>query len=200
MADPPVGARLLVPLGNRTLTGVRLGSNRGQTGVRPGSDRGQTGVRPGSDPPQVVDNRPGTAADSAISSISLDFPKGSDPGLTPVEPPFDPGLTPIKEIFAVLDETAFLPPDVVELAAWVADYYACGVGEAIATAMPPRAWIESERHAAITEAGEARLLSARGARRDVLQQLTGGRVVSVTALTKKARARRRSSRHSKRTD
>jgi primosomal protein N' (replication factor Y) len=76
---------------------------------------------------------------------------------------------------------------VVELATWVADYYACGVGEAIATAMPPRAWIESERHVAITDAGEGRLLSERGARRDVLEQLTGGRVVSVSALTRKAK-------------
>ena len=65
----------------------------------------------------------------------------------------------------------------MDLASWVADYYACGVGEAIATAMPPRAWIESERHAAITDAGEARLLGERGARRDVLELLTGGRVV-----------------------
>ena len=83
----------------------------------------------------------------------------------------------------------------MELASWVADYYACGVGEAIATAMPPRAWIESERHAAITEAGEARMLVERGARRDVLELLTGGRVVSVGALAKKVRkACRRSSR------
>jgi hypothetical protein len=35
----------------------------------------------------------------------------------------------------------------VSLALWVAEYYACGAGEAIGAAMPPRAWIESERHA-----------------------------------------------------
>jgi primosomal protein N' (replication factor Y) len=81
----------------------------------------------------------------------------------------------------------FLPAAVIELASWVADYYACGVGEAIATTMPPRAWIESERHAAITEAGEARMLSERGARRDLLELLTGGRVVSVGSLAKKSR-------------
>ncbi len=135
LPDPPIGARVLVPLGNRTVTGVRLGSDRGQTRVG----------------------------------------DGSDPGLTP------------KPVVAVLDATAFLPPDVVDLASWVADYYACGVGEAIATAMPPRAWIESERHAAITDAGEARMLAERGARREVLEALTGGRVVSVGALTKKSR-------------
>jgi len=87
----------------------------------------------------------------------------------------------------VLDQEAFLPADVVDLAAWVAAYYACGVGEAIATAMPPRAWIESERHAAITDAGEARLLLERGARREALEQLTGGRVIAVGSLARRAR-------------
>jgi primosomal protein N' len=54
----------------------------------------------------------------------------------------------------------------VELAAWVADYYACGVGEAIATAMPPRAWIESERHArSRTRGGAAAARARRAARR-----------------------------------
>src|SRR4029078_4838379 len=43
-----------------------------------------------------VDNRSGTVAVSAKSSISLDFQKGSDPGLTLVEPRFDPGLTPFS--------------------------------------------------------------------------------------------------------
>jgi primosomal protein N' (replication factor Y) len=87
----------------------------------------------------------------------------------------------------VLDEAPFLPADVVTLATWVADYYACGVGEAIATAMPPRAWIETERHARITELGEARLLTERGLRRDVLEKLGGGRVVSVETLARKSR-------------
>ena len=145
---PSVGARVLVPLGKRTVTGVRLGSDGGQTGVKPGSDKAQTG--------------------------------GEDV--------FDPGLTPdTKPIIDVLDADAFLPLDVVKLAAWVADYYACGVGEAIATAMPPRAWIESERHARITDAGEARMLGERGARRDVLELLSGGRVMSVGSLARKAR-------------
>ena len=87
----------------------------------------------------------------------------------------------------------------VELAAWVADYYACGVGEAIATAMPPRAWIESERHASITEAGEARMLAERGARREVLELLSGGHVMSVGALAARQRAPQRSSTASSRT-
>ncbi|MEO6238258.1 MAG: primosomal protein N', partial [Vicinamibacterales bacterium] len=55
------------------------------------------------------------------------------------------------------------------------------------TAMPPRAWIESERHAAITSTGEARLLAERGVRRDVLELLSGGKLASVAALTRKSR-------------
>ena len=106
--DPPVGARVLVPLGKRTMTGIVIA-------------------------------------------------QGSDPALTP--------FPEVKPVEAVLDLQPFLPADVVNLATWVADYYACGVGEAIATAMPPRAWIESERHVAITETGEAHLLVERGGRR-----------------------------------
>ena len=44
----------------------------------------------------------------------------------------------------------------------------------MATAMPPRAWVESERYAQITEAGEARLLTERGARRRVLESVERG--------------------------
>ena len=82
----------------------------------------------------------------------------------------------------VLDSVPFLPPDVVRLATWVADYYASGAGEALAAAMPPRAWIESERYAQITEPGEARLLSERGVRRRVLEALSGGKPLRVDSL------------------
>jgi primosomal protein N' (replication factor Y) len=145
VADPPIGARVLVPLGTRVVTGVRLGSDRGQTGVGRGSDRGLT--------------------PSAASLVDGNA----------------------KPLIDVLDPQPFLPREVVNLAIWVADYYACGVGEAIATAMPPRAWIESERHARITDAGEARMLAERGARRELLESLSGGRVMSVAALVRKSR-------------
>ena len=136
LPDPPIGARVLVPLGQRIVTGVRI-----------------------------------------------QFPQSnSQPPTSNPQPP----TSAAKPLVDVLDATAFLPPDVLDLASWVADYYACGIGEAIATAMPPRAWIESERHAAITESGEARLLLERGARREALEQLSGGRLVSVGALARKA--------------
>jgi primosomal protein N' (replication factor Y) len=147
VSDPPTGARVLVPLGSRTVTGICLGSESGRTGVKRGSDRDQTGVRQRS----------------------------------------DPGGGELRAVVDVLDDEAFLPPDVVNLATWVAEYYACGIGEAITTAMPPRAWVETERHARITDLGEARTLTERGLRRDVLEKLAGGRVASVEALAKKSR-------------
>jgi primosomal protein N' (replication factor Y) (superfamily II helicase) len=148
MPDPAVGARVLVPLAKRAVTGIVLGVEA--RGARREA-REET-------------------EDAEIRTSRL-----------------SPPASEVRALIEVLDREPFLPPEVVALASWVADYYACGVGEAIATAMPPRAWIESERHAAITDAGEARMLSERGARRDVLELLTGGRVVSVGALAKKSK-------------
>ena len=148
--DPPVGARVLVPVGNRTLTGIVL-----------------------------------SAAEEPRTSISEPPTSTLDPRTSNLDP--RSSTLDLKPLIDVLDAEAFLPAAVVDLAAWVADYYACGIGEAIATAMPPRAWVESERHAAITEAGEARLLTERGARREALEQLSGGRIVSVGSLARRAK-------------
>jgi primosomal protein N' (replication factor Y) (superfamily II helicase) len=129
LTDPSIGARVLVPLGKRTLTGV----------VVPGSGDPGSGIRdPGSDPE-------------------------------------------VKSIIEVLDDEPFLPRDVLRLVEWVAEYYACGIGEAAAAAMPPRAWIESERYARITDGGIARLLTERGARRKVLDILEEGAAVRLDA-------------------
>ena len=122
---PPAGARVLVPLGSRTMTGCVLG--------------------------------PGDTSDGG-------------------------GLSEIKAVVDVLDDEPFLPAPVVALASWVAEYYACGIGEAIAAAMPPRAWIESERHARITELGEVRRPVEKGGRRRLLDALSGRGAVRVDTL------------------
>jgi len=75
---PVVGARVLVPLGSRVLTGC------------------------------------------VVASADVDEPPAST----------------IKPVIEILDVAAYLPADVVGLATWVADYYACGIGSALATAMP----------------------------------------------------------------
>ncbi|MEW6320281.1 MAG: primosomal protein N' [Acidobacteriota bacterium] len=79
-ATPVPGARVVVPLGRRTLTGVVAGD--------------------------------------------------ADPPGTDVE---------LREIVEVLDESPFLPPDVLELTRWVSDYYLAGPGATLAAAMPPHA-------------------------------------------------------------
>jgi primosomal protein N' (replication factor Y) len=135
LPDPRIGARVLVPLGSRVVTGIVVA-------------------------PVDPDGQESSAQPNA------------------------------KDIIDVLDDDAFLPEDVVALALWVADYYACGPGDALAAAMPPRAWVESERHAQITEAGHARMLTERGLRRDLLEQLKEDRPVRVGRLIGKGRAAR----------
>src|SRR5215203_1670590 len=68
----------------------------------------------------------------------------------------------LKPIVDVLDSGAFLPGQVVDLALWAAEYYAAGPGETVAAAMPPFAWVESERRVSITETGRARLAAPGG--------------------------------------
>jgi primosomal protein N' (replication factor Y) len=141
--EPPPGARVLVPLGNRVLTGVVLP----RSGIRDSE----------------------SDADSRSSGV------------------LDPAAT-VKDVLEILDVEPFLPEDVVKLCVWVADYYACGVGEAVATALPPRARIASERHAQITDLGHARMLTERGQRREILERLAAGKPLRIDGLALRARA------------
>jgi len=102
VSEPRPGARVLVPLGARRLTGVVV----------------ETGVA---------------------------APAGADGA----------GVT-LKHLLDILDDEPLLPASIVELGAWVADYYACGAGEALSAAMPPFAWVESELRVRLTEAGRGR--------------------------------------------
>jgi primosomal protein N' (replication factor Y) (superfamily II helicase) len=136
---PVVGARVLVPLGSRVMTGC------------------------------VVDSR-GSGLGARSSDVQIEIRKSRVPNT-------------IKPLIDILDDEPFLPPEIVNLTAWVAEYYAAGVGDAMAAAMPPRAWIESERHAQITDAGHARLLTERGRRRAILEALSGDKPVSVEKLS-----------------
>ena len=81
----------------------------------------------------------------------------------------------LKPLLDVLDVEPLLPDGVVRLALWVAEYYACGAGEAVAAAMPPLAWVVGERRAEITAAGRAALAGRPGAaRRGLLELLSDG--------------------------
>ncbi|MBE3071479.1 MAG: hypothetical protein IMZ67_00760, partial [Acidobacteria bacterium] len=141
--SPVIGARVLVPLGPRQVTGV------------------------------VV------AAGSGIE----------DPATVPVSP------TDIKDLVDVLDGSPFVPADVVRLALWASEYYACGPGEAIAAAMPPLAWIESECLVQLTDNGAARVVGRRAGpratgREELLTALAGGRWIAVRTLAARLAASR----------
>lgn len=126
---PPVGARVLVPVGARTLTGI------------------------------VVDHV--GAPDESVS---------------------------VKPLADILDAAPFLPPDVVRLARWVADYYVSSPGEALSAAMPPRAEVESERRVRLTEPGRAALQEGRlgrGMRGRLLRLLASGKAEPFARLARR---------------
>ncbi|MBI4265037.1 MAG: primosomal protein N' [Acidobacteria bacterium] len=79
-ALPPVGARVRVPLGSRSVTGL-------------------------------------------VIAHDADAPEDGE----------------ARDVEAVLDREPFLPPSVVALCEWVADYYMSGIGDAIGVALPPGA-------------------------------------------------------------
>ena len=83
-AVPVIGARVRVPLGSRTVTGI------------------------------------------VVSHDADPRPRIPDPET-------------IKDIVQVLDQEPFLPAEIVELCRWVSEYYMAGIGDAMATAMPPGA-------------------------------------------------------------
>src|SRR4029079_18019917 len=83
----------------------------------------------------------------------------------------------VRDIERALDETPFLPDDVIDLALWVAEYYLASPGDALGAALPPFAWIESEPQFELTE-------SARAGTADLAQMLD-------PLLARVARGRRR---------
>src|SRR5450432_2656735 len=115
MPAPCVGARVVVPLGTRVVTGI-------------------------------------------VVEIDVKTPN-PEPRPTNVEP----RTTNVKAIREVLDPGAFVPPDVVALARWTAEYYAAGVGDTIPALLPPMARggradaHKTTRMAAITAAGHEAL-------------------------------------------
>jgi primosomal protein N' (replication factor Y) len=126
VAMPSIGARVVVPLGTRVVTGIVVETN--------------------------------------------------------VRRPNEQRTTNVKTIREVLDTSAFVPPDVVELARWTAEYYAAGVGDTIPALLPPMARgaradaHKTMRMAAITAAGLEALAAVpplRGKQFEALELLSG---------------------------
>jgi primosomal protein N' (replication factor Y) len=59
----------------------------------------------------------------------------------------------VRDVLDLFDAAPYLPAPVVDLALWIAEYYAASPGEALSSAMPPRAWVESRRLVAATAEG-----------------------------------------------
>jgi primosomal protein N' (replication factor Y) len=136
--SPAVGARVVVPLGSRVVTGI------------------------------VVD-----------VDVSSD------------------GVADIKPIRQLLDSESFVPPEVVALARWTAEYYAAGAGETITAVLPPKtrggraSGHKTRRMAAVTAAGlelalrrtEGDLRQAQGAQADSCDpRLTSRQVLALDLL------------------
>ena len=103
----------------------------------------------------------------------------------------DPAVSTLKPLVDVFDPEPMLPAEIVDLALWVSEYYACGPGEAVAAAMPPRAWVVSERQARITDAGVTALGGQPGASRlAILELLAEGTARPVAQLGRLVAARR----------
>ncbi len=77
-----------------------------------------------------------------------------------VGPPADPAPSPVRDILETLDDEPLLPEDVVALSLWVSEYYLCGPGDALSAAVPPFAWVESEKRYELTDTGRARVALA----------------------------------------
>ncbi|HZB25111.1 MAG TPA: hypothetical protein VE379_03185, partial [Vicinamibacterales bacterium] len=173
LPTPAIGARVLVPLGARVMTGVATGSVDDPAETRPAS--ASINAR-GAPPPRALARGLPPSRKLRRTAVAL-----AEAGRASLGPQALAAST-IRDVVDVLDRESFLPEDVVRLALWVAEYYACGAGEALATAMPPRAWIESERHAQLT--GAAIPAGERGVRRRILDTLNDGRPVRVDRLAK----------------
>ena len=79
----------------------------------------------------------------------------------------------IKSLLEVLDDEAFLPNDVVDLALWVAEYYACGAGDALAAAVPSTQAHKTIRIAVLTAQGHDPAITMRGRQKETVDVLRG---------------------------
>jgi primosomal protein N' (replication factor Y) (superfamily II helicase) len=119
---PAVGARVVVPIGTRAVTGVVVAVDVAPTDVNPAD---------------------------------------------------------VKPIRDVLDREAFIPPDVVDLARWTAEYYGAGAGETITAVLPPKTRGEradshkTRRVAVVTAAGMDGLQSGTPKQQEALNAIAG---------------------------
>jgi primosomal protein N' (replication factor Y) len=110
----------------------------------------------------------------------------SPAGMPP--PDAEGGQPASKEVIDVVDREPFLPPDIVALCQWVADYYLAGIGDAIGVALPPGArqkasGYRTRRAAALTAHGRS---MAAGTASDADLRLTARQREALAALSNAA--------------
>ncbi len=151
---PPVGARVLVPVGTRRMTGLVVRAEEVRESVlRPFDSHGVA-------PSGAAEGRRAQDAVSLSNGVSPRVRRSIRIRSSDVRTSGPPEPSSLRPVIDLIDDEPFLPADVVDLGVWLAQYYACAPGEALAAAMPPFAWIESERAAQITIRGLDVLRSA----------------------------------------
>ncbi len=90
-----------------------------------------------------------------------------------VDDTYDASADTLKDIDEILDDHAFLPPPVVSLVLWMAEYYACGPGQAVAAAMPPQTPHKTVRIAALSAQGHETVAALGVRQREALDALAG---------------------------
>ena len=80
---------------------------------------------------------------------------------------------PLRAVLDVLDDEAAATPDLLRLTRWIADYYVCGWGEALRTALPAGVDVTTEHRIVRTDLPEPSPLDARLVR--ALRLLDGSR-------------------------
>ena len=88
-----------------------------------------------------------------------------------------PPDTRIRPITKVLDLTPALPPKLIDLAQWLANYYIAPIGEVFRSMLPPLTELKTERQILVTDAGRAAIVDQEsltalsGAERNLLRHL-----------------------------
>jgi primosomal protein N' (replication factor Y) len=156
---PPVGARVRVPIGSRTVTGCVVEHDVASNLASAPGDEEPEAASPGDVPPRPAS--PGAGRRVKAREQRAVPAAGSVPTGEAVRP------AEIKDVVEVIDLEPFLPSAVVGLCRWVADYYLSGIGDAIAVAMPPGAQArasgyKTRRAASITVHGLSAVAAAAG--------------------------------------
>ena len=79
----------------------------------------------------------------------------------------------VKPVAEIVDDEPFLPESVVDLALWVAEYYACGAGDALAAAVPSTQAHRTLRMASLTAQGHDPNVVLRGRQKEAVDLLRG---------------------------